>query len=134
MSKDFNSRDDVVGDLVEKAPDSLKAHLDPKQEFEVALDQDASQIDGNWTATTQIKLILICLSIVSIVVALDATILVAALPVSDDVLCTSHAMKANYSRLDARDCTERHRQRDFLGRLGISTHQRSVPADTCRAI
>ncbi|KAH7304000.1 putative efflux pump antibiotic resistance protein [Rhexocercosporidium sp. MPI-PUGE-AT-0058] len=45
----------------------------------MTLDKEA-QTDDNWKATTQIKLILICLAIVSIVVALDATILVAALP------------------------------------------------------
>jgi len=50
------------------------------------------------------------------------------------VRSTPHAMKADFSRLDARDCTERHRQRGFLGRLGVSSHQRSVPAHTCRSV
>lgn len=88
MSQDFDTRDSVIGGLVVEAHNSSEAHLGHKQQFEVALDQDAAQSDGDWTATTQIKLILICLSIISIVVALDATILVAALPVSDGVLCT----------------------------------------------
>lgn len=90
MSQDSNTRNGVVGGLVEEAPDFSEARLSLKQEFEVALDKDASESDGNWTATTQIKLILICLAIVSLVVALDATILVAALPVSDGVQCTEY--------------------------------------------
>jgi hypothetical protein len=117
-----NVRDGVLGSLVEEAPSSSEAHLGPKQEVKVALDQDALQSDGLWKATTQIQLILICLAIVSIVVALDATILVATLPVSNGVLCTSHAKKADCSRLDARDCTEGHRQRDLLGWIGVSSY------------
>lgn len=38
--------------------------------------------EPEWKATTQVKLIIGCLAAVSLVVALDATILVTALPVS----------------------------------------------------
>lgn len=85
MSRDSDTRDDVDGGRVEEARASSEAHSSPNPDFEMTLDKEEAQTDDNWKATTQIKLILICLAIVSIVVALDATILVAALPVSDVV-------------------------------------------------
>jgi len=44
--------------------------------------RSSDNISGQWRATKQIKMILGCLSIVSLMVAIDATILVSALPVS----------------------------------------------------
>lgn len=77
--------DDVVS-LVEEARKSSEAQLRSKQPFEVALDHEATQRDEDWKATTQIKMTLVCLAIVSLAVALDATILVTALPVSQAIL------------------------------------------------
>lgn len=80
MSEDLKIRDGNVGGVVEE---------------DGPLAPNASRSDGNWKATMQIKLILVCLAIVSIVVALDATILVAALPVSDEFPFTQHPTKTD---------------------------------------
>lgn len=113
MSQTSNARAGGANGLIEDdklgpAPhDPSEAHSGTEQED--SLGQDTSQEEGNWTATTQIKLILVCLAIVSIVVALDATILVAALPVSIGFLCIPPAISANCSYTDTRDRTAWHR-------------------------
>ena len=73
--------------------DEHKTSIGDLDAEETTIASDASQCDGDWKATNQIKWIVTCLSTVSIVVALDATILVAALPVSTSLLSIAHGTK-----------------------------------------
>lgn len=86
-------------------------------------ESSVSDVDDAWKAGRAEKLAIACLSIVSLVVALDATILVPVLPVGLFLYPPDPLL--NFL-LDPGDLVEWLRDRDLLGRNVVSPRQRDL--------
>jgi hypothetical protein len=92
--------------------------------------EEKASIPEEWTPTKNEWLIMISLAFISLMVALDATILVTVLPVS---LITEHKQNSSTDLNPPGDSTkaERNIGRGLLGWYIVPSHLRHLPANHC---